>query len=110
MQEFSVPVRGTGRVTVAAYGIADAEHLVEKEISRAIPGARVSVLEVRREGAPSIVEEFGIEYVIRADLSVPADDPGTAKGAAFRHARHLLSGTRYGLTEWRAVIPPGSSP
>jgi hypothetical protein len=106
--EFAVQLRGKGRVNVAAYGVADAEHLVEKEITRAVPAARVSVVEVRREGEPRIVEEFGIEYLIRTEIHVSAADPATAKGAAFRHARRLLSGTRYRLTEWEAVTPPGS--
>lgn len=103
-----MPLRGTGRVTVAAYGIADAEHLVEKEISRALPAGRVSVVEVRREGERRIVEEFGIEYLVRTEIHVSAADPEAARGAAFRHARRLLSGTRYRMTEWEAVSPPGS--
>lgn len=105
MTEFSVRIRGKGRVTVAAYGVADAEHLVEKEIARAIPTGHVSVLEVRRGGERRIVEEFEVGYRIEAELTVPAPDPDAATGAAFRHARHLLSTTRYRMTEWEAVSP-----
>src|SRR5690606_25145945 len=57
----SVPLRGTGRVEVAAYGVADAEHLVQTELERLWPGARVRVPEVRRTGEePRIVEEFEV--------------------------------------------------
>lgn len=108
MSTYALPIRGEGRVSVPAYGIADAEHLVEKEISRALPGARVAVLEARRETRDRIVEEFSVEYRIDATLEVEAEDPEKAKGAAFRRARALLSDTRYHLTRWDELTPPGS--
>lgn len=110
MSTHAVPIRGEGRVSVPAYGIADAEHLVEKEISRAFPGARITVLEARRETRDRIVEEFAVEYRIEATLEVEAEDPEKAKGAAFRRARALLSDTRYHLTRWDELTPRGSRP
>lgn len=108
MQRFAIPIRGAGRVRVAAYGVADAEHLVEKELARAWPEARVSVVQVRRDGQDRIVEEFEVEYRLTATVHVEADEAGNAKGAAFRRARERLSETRYRLTEWNVVTPPGS--
>lgn len=94
-----VRVRGSGRVDVPAYGIADAEHVVEKEILRAWPEARVEILEVARAaGAGRIVEEFTVAYHIRATVAV---DEGTdARARAFRFARSRLEETRYRRTEW----------
>ena len=91
-----VRLRGTGRVDVPAYGIADAEHLVEKELSRAWPDARVEILQVgRSEGEGRIVEGFAVSYRIRAEVVA-----GGPASEAFRIARAKLEGTRYGRTEW----------
>lgn len=108
MREFAIAIRGAGRATVAAYGVADAEHLVEKELARAWPEARVDVVQVRREGQDRIVEEFEVAYRLAATVHVEAEDAGQAKGAAFRRAREHLSQTRYRLTEWDLVTPRGS--
>lgn len=92
-------LRGTGRARVAAYGVADAEHLVEKEIARAWPDARVLVTGVERgAGDARIVEEFTVSYRITATL--PAD----TSRAAFQQARALLAGTRYERTEWTTEV------
>jgi hypothetical protein len=108
MGDFAVPIRGAGRVTVAAFGVADAEHLVEKELARAWPEARITVVQVRREGQNRIVEEFAVDYRLTATVHVEADEARQAKGAAFRRARDRLAGTRYHLTEWDLVNPPAS--
>lgn len=108
MPSFAVRVRGRGRATVAAYGFADAEHLVQKEIGRAWPEARVAVTAVTRVGENRIVEELAVDYVIAAEVLVEADSTETATGAAFRRARHLLSDTRYRMTAWERLTPPGS--
>ncbi|HET8655142.1 MAG TPA: hypothetical protein VFL93_06480 [Longimicrobiaceae bacterium] len=105
--ERTVRVRGRGRVEVAAYGLADAEHLVEKELGRLWPEARVWVTEVARAGgAARIVEEFTVSYGLEADVAVPAESPDEAPGAAFRHARSLVAGSRYARTEWATARGP----
>lgn len=94
-----VRVRGSGRVDVAAYGIADAEHRVEKEIRLAWPNARVEILEIARGAASGrIVEEFTVSYRIRAELEVGVGSD--ARSLAFRVARERLEGTRYWGAEW----------
>lgn len=108
MPAYAVPVRGRGRATVAAFGVADAEHLVEKEIGRAIPGSAVTITTVARPEDRRLVEEFTVEYHVSAVFEVEAESHEKAAGAAFRRARHLLSGTRYHLTEWSRVSPPAS--
>lgn len=98
-----VRVRGRGRVEVAAYGLADAEHLVEKELARCWPGARVSVLDVARaDPAGRIVEEFTVSYLVRGELRVDVATADEVRAAAFRAARELLAGSRYRRTEWEA--------
>lgn len=108
MPAFAVAVRGRGRATVAAYGLADAEHLVQKEIARAWPDARVAIAGVSRVGEGRIVEELGVDYVLTAMVEVEADSQDDATGAAFRRARQLLSDTRYRLTAWERLTPPAS--
>lgn len=108
MPFFAVGVRGRGRATVAAYGLADAEHLVQKEIARAWPAARVAVSGVTRTGPGRIVEELAVDYVVSAVVEVDAASQEEATGAAFRRARQLLSDTRYHMTAWERLTPPGS--
>lgn len=104
-----VGLRGRGRVEVAAYGPADAEHLVEKEIGRLLPGARLRLTSVERLGEESrIAEEFRVAYAIDLELSIAAPAPDAARRAAFRQARAALEGTRYWRTEWQARDRPGS--
>ncbi len=101
--EHSVPVSGSGRVTVAAYGVADAEHLVEKEIGQAWPEARVQVTQIVRAGeGMRIAEEFQVSYQLHCTLAVDAPSPDQARGEAFRRARERLAGTRYWRTAWEA--------
>ena len=100
----SVDITGEGRVDVAAYGIADAEHLVEKELRALWPEARLVVTEVRREsGAARIVEEFSLAYRLQATLRVEAADVTEARRAAFRAARDRLEDSRYRHTSWDAA-------
>lgn len=101
--EVEVLLRGRARVEVAAFGLADAEHLVEKELVRLWPAARVRVLDVRRGEAARIVEEFTVSYRLEAVLRVTADRREEAPSTAFRRARRLLAGTRYQRTKWEAV-------
>jgi hypothetical protein len=97
----TVRVQGEGRVLLPAYGIADAEHRVEKEITRSLPAARVSVDSVRRPtDAARIVEEFEVVYRVRLILQVEAADDDAAGPAAFRSARAALAGTRFERTSW----------
>lgn len=92
----TVRVRGRGRVEVAAYGLADAEHRVEKELARLWPEAHVEVLEVRRpQGEPRIVEEFEVSYRVTAVVSVEAPSRESAPSEAFRLVRGRLQGSRF---------------
>ncbi len=98
-------IAGDGRVTVPAYGLADAEHRVEKEIAKRLPGADVSILAVERpRDDPRIVEEFEVHYQVRVELEVAAADAAEARKLAFRSARASLAGSRYVRTVWDA--PP----
>lgn len=108
MPRFTVPLRGRGRVSVAAFGIADAEHLVQKEVRRAWPDATVDVLGVARTAEPRIVEELTVDYLVSGTVEVEAASDETAAGPAFRQARRRLAGTRYRHTEWSRVTPPAS--
>jgi hypothetical protein len=100
-----VPIRGRGAVRLPAFGLADAEHRVEKELRALLPGARVTVTSILRvEPEPRIVEEFSAEYLLELAVPVPADaeDP---RAEAFRTARTPLHGTRYAATEWLSADP-----
>jgi hypothetical protein len=101
---YAVRVRGSGRNQVAAYGIADAEHHVEKEIRRCWTDARVRVTDVRRtSGEERIAEEFAVEYRLEGSLEVEAADAASARQQAFRTARSRFSGTRYWTIAWDAA-------
>jgi hypothetical protein len=103
--EYEVPVRGRGRVQLPAYGIADAEHRVEKELSRLWPAALVQVLDVARaEGGVRIVEEFSVTYLLSGTLRVEAATAAVAPAAAFRRARELLADSRFLRTEWENPV------
>jgi hypothetical protein len=105
--EHEVRVRGRGRVRLPAYGLADAEHRVEKELSRLWPGTLVQVLDVSRgEGGVRIVEEFTVTYRLENTLRVEAGSPESARTAAFRAARALLADSRYARTEWESPNRP----
>lgn len=98
-----VAVKGGGRVELAAYGVADAEHQVEKELRAAWPGARVTVVEVART-APGerIVEEFAVRYRVSGTVAVDVESPDEARRAALRTLRERFDGTRYARIVWDA--------
>jgi hypothetical protein len=101
---FAIGLRGKGRVDVAAYGIADAEHLVEKEISRLCEGARVEIDQVARHGQTSrIAEEFTVGYRIAVTISVEAASADAARADALRQTRQRFTGTRYHRIEWEKI-------
>lgn len=100
-----VRVRGRGRAIVAAYGVADAEHLVEKELTRLWPGARVTIEAISRAGGGRVVEEFEVSYRVEGTRGVEAEAGENAASAAFRELRALLAGTRFARTEWERVGP-----
>ena len=102
-----MPVRGRGRVQLPAYGIADAEHRVEKELSRLWPDALVQVIDVSRgEGGARIVEEFTVTYLLSGTLRVEAATVAVAPAAAFRRARERLADSRFLRTEWESPTRP----
>lgn len=98
--EYRVALKGRGHAEVAAYGMADAEHLVEKEIRTAWPGAVVEVLDVARTGTGRIVEEFAVRYRLAGLVQVSAEDPLGARRAALRDLRTRFAGTRHARIEW----------
>ena len=100
----TIRLRGVGTVEIAAHGVADAEHLVEKEMRALWPGARIVVVGIGR-GAdrPRIVEEFSLSYRVEATLEAEGEDEPAARRAAFRSARERLASSRYRNTAWEAL-------
>lgn len=100
-----VAVRGYGRVELAAYGLADAEHQVEKEIRALWPdAAAVDVLDVARmDEASRIVEEFRVRYRVRGVVPVTADSEVDARKAALRMMRDRFIGSRFERITWEVV-------
>jgi hypothetical protein len=91
---------------VAAYGIADAEHQVEKELRRLWPEARVRVQDVHRTGPEGrIAEVFAVGYRLEGRVEVDAADADGARREAFRRARAKLEGSRYWSTAWDEAVP-----
>jgi len=98
---FEVTLHGTGSAEIAAYGIADAEATVEKEIRSLLPGVTVRIHEVRRAMPhPRIVETFEVSYAVRYRLSVEEPGEDAARRAAFRAGRRSLEGSRFRKTVW----------
>jgi hypothetical protein len=101
---FEILVEGRGSVVLPAFGLADAEHRVEKEIRQRLPDALVSIHSVERPpGTSHIVEEFSVSYGLRMRVPVDAADGDAAGPAAFRALRDRLEGTRYERTRWEQV-------
>jgi hypothetical protein len=98
---WEVALQGGGRVQLAAYGMADAEHQVEKELAELCPGARADILEVARTGSETrIVEEFAVRYRLQATVAVDAETEDDARRAARRQLNDRLAGTRYARITW----------
>lgn len=97
---FRVAVRGEGRVELAAYGMADAEHRVEKELAELWPEAAAEVTEVARTGTGRIVEEFAAGYRLRGSVKVAAASVDEARRAALRALRERFAGSRFERVAW----------
>lgn len=95
-------VRGSGQVELAAYGLADAEHQVEKEVRALWPdAAAVEVTDVARlDEASRIVEEFRVRYRVRGLLRVAAETEAEARRAALRTMRERFLGSRFERITW----------
>lgn len=95
-------VRGAGQVELAAYGLADAEHQVEKELRALWPdAAAVEVTDVSRvDEASRIVEEFRVRYRVRGTVSVMAHTDADGRRAALRRLRERFTGTRFERITW----------
>lgn len=92
---------GSGRVELAAYGTADAEHRVETDWSRLWPGTVLQITAVARTGSESrIVEHFTVAYRVRVELVVDSADSVVALRAAYRSARERIGGSRFHHMEW----------
>jgi len=91
-------------VELAAYGVADAEHQVEKELRELWPEARVDLLEVARTlPEPRLVEEFAVRYRIRGTIAVEVESEADARRAAFRTLRERFAGSRHERVVWDAA-------
>jgi hypothetical protein len=103
--EHAVAVRGSGRVELPAYGLADAEHQVEKELRALWPdAAAVEVTDVARmDEASRIVEEFRVRYRVRGTVPVTADREADARKAALRTMRDRFIGSRFERITWEVV-------
>lgn len=102
-------MQGRGEVRVAAYGVGDAEHLVEKELRGLWPAATVRIERVARFGPARIVEEFEVTYRMEGTLLVEAETEGQALSTALRRLAALLAGSRYSRTGWEHLArEPGS--
>jgi len=103
--EHAVAVRGSGRVELPAYGLADAEHQVEKELRALWPdAAAVDVTDVARmDEASRIVEEFRVRYRVRGTVPVTADTEADARKAALRMMRDRFIGSRFERITWEVV-------
>ena len=100
----AVRLLGRGRVQLAAYGVADAEHQVEKEIAAAWPEAQVGIAEIGRAAhAGRIVEEFAVAYQIRGTLDVESSSPEEARSRALRTVRERFNQTRFRHVAWDQV-------
>lgn len=100
----TVRLRGAGRVELPAYGVADAEHQIEKEIARAWPEARVEVTEIGRAAhSGRIVEEFAVGYRVQGTLEVAAHSASEARTLALRQLRQRFAPTRFGRVKWEQV-------
>ena len=103
-----VAAAGTARVELAAYGVADAEHQVERELRELWPEARIDLLEVARTlPEPRIVEEFAVRYRIRGTVAVDAESEADARRAAFRALRERFAGSRHERIAWDAEPAAG---
>jgi len=92
---------GRGRTTVAAYGLADAEDRIEKEIRTRWAECSVQVPEIRRNaGMPRIADEFEVEYRVIGEVEVDADSIAAARRDAFRVARARFENSPYWRIAW----------
>jgi hypothetical protein len=103
---YSATLHGTGFVEIPAYGVADAEARLEKELHRAAPNATIRIDEIRRpEDTTRIVETFAITFRLVLTIEIDVDDPRSAERAAFASGRAVLRGTRFERVAWdRALI------
>jgi len=107
--EHAISVRGSGRVELAAYGLADAEHQVEKELRALWPQAAVDVTDVGRADASArIVEEFRVSYRVRGVVPTVADTEADARKAALRALRDRFAGSRFERITWEVVPAPAA--
>jgi hypothetical protein len=101
LSAYSFTLRGIGSVELPAYGVADAEARVEKEIRNALPGAEVEIRGITRVDVDQrIVETFDVGYHLRVRIEAAGDDEETARREALRSARQALTGTRFGHIAW----------
>lgn len=104
-------VTGSGRAEVPAYGIADAEHQLEKELKGVDPAAGIRITQTRRTDLRQrIVEEFELSYLLTVSVVVSRDRESAEEAckAAFAAARQLVEGTRFRGVRWIRAEPNAS--
>ncbi len=98
-----------------AFGLADAEHRVEKEVAAICPGCAARVVEVGRSdvGGGRIVEEFMAAYRLHCTVALDADSGADARTRALRDLRARFTGTRFERVSWEVASvdpePTGSA-
>lgn len=105
-----VPVRvhGRGAVEIPGYGLADAEHRLEKELKSLLPGGTVQVQQIRRtDPEPRIVESYLISFSVVTDLEVEPSDEGKVERAAYAAARERVRSSRFERVEWVKAVTLG---
>jgi hypothetical protein len=103
---FAVEAAGCGRVELPAYGLADAEHRVEKELRELWPDARVRVLEIGSPASGRIVEEYAVRYSVRGRREVAAASREEADREVLRELRARFGASRYDRIAWEIVREP----
>lgn len=99
-------LRGTGRVEVPAYGIADAEAQVEKELRRVLPGVRIEIPDVARlDAGERIVETFLVAYRVHVETKQEALNEAGALRQALHATRGATAGTRFHRITWETARP-----
>jgi hypothetical protein len=105
VRAFQAVLVGGGEVEVEAFGLADAEATLEKELRTALPGAVIGIREIRRAEPEEhrIVETFSGRYALRLPLEILAPDGESARRQAFAAGRRALAGTRFERAVWERV-------
>lgn len=103
-----VRVHGRGAVEIPGYGLADAEHRLEKELKTILSGGIVQVQQIRRtDPEPRIVESYLISFSVVIELEVEPVEEGKVERAAYGAARERVRSSRFERVEWVKAVALG---